>query len=85
MLTGESFRPARYLRNGHVQTILASSSVRAWGKNAMRDAAREVILTTRDNIRLLGFYSPQRTEKEFLLATMAVKHGGRTLLMVWVS
>ena len=63
MLTGESFRPARYLRNGHVQTFLASSSVRAWGKNAMRDAAREVILTTRDKIRLLGLYSPQSTEK----------------------
>jgi hypothetical protein len=27
MLTAESFRPAPYLRNGHLQTILASSSL----------------------------------------------------------
>jgi len=73
MLTGESFRPARYLRNGHVQTILASSSLRAWGKNAMRDAAREVILTTRDKIRLLGLYSPQSTEKA--VGTVILLHG----------
>ena len=73
MLTGESFRPARYLRNGHVQTFLASSSVRAWGKNAMRDAAREVILTTRDKIRLLGLYSPQSTEKA--AGTVILLHG----------
>ncbi len=65
MLTGESFRPARYLRNGHVQTVLASSPFRAWGKNPMRDAAREVILTTRDKIRLLGLYSPQSAKKAF--------------------
>jgi len=63
MLMGNSYRPARYLRNGHVQTILASSSVRAWGKNSMRDAARQVILTTRDKIRLLGLYSPHHAKK----------------------
>jgi predicted alpha/beta-fold hydrolase len=63
MLTGDSFRPARYLRNGHVQTILASSPFRVWGKNSMRDAARQEILTTKDKIRLLGFYSPQNTGK----------------------
>jgi predicted alpha/beta-fold hydrolase len=56
------FRPAWYLRNGQVQTILASSHFRAWGKNSMRHAAREVILTTGDHIRLLGQYSPQPTK-----------------------
>ena len=63
MLSGDSFRPTRYLRNGHVQTILASSPIRAWGKNSMRDAARQVILTAQDKIRLLGLYSPQHAKK----------------------
>ena len=53
------YRPAWYLRSGHIQTILASSSFRTWGKYAMRAAAREVILTTGENIRLLGHYSTQ--------------------------
>ena len=63
MLTGESFRPARYLRNGHVQTILASSPFRAWGQNPVRNNARELILTTPDEIRLLGLYSSQKSEQ----------------------
>jgi len=63
MLIGKSYRPAKYLRNGHVQTILASSPFRAWGKNSMRDAARQMILTIRDNIRLLGLYSPHQAKK----------------------
>jgi predicted alpha/beta-fold hydrolase len=63
MLEAETFRPAWYLRNGHVQTILASSPFRTWGKNPMRDAARDVILTTGDEIRLHGLYSPQALKK----------------------
>ena len=63
MLNTESFRPAPYLRNGHLQTILASSSFRAWGKNPMFDAARKMIITTSGNVRLLGFYSPQKYKK----------------------
>ena len=45
-------------RYGHLQTILASSPFRAWGKNPMCDAAREMIITTSGGVRLLGFYSP---------------------------
>jgi uncharacterized protein len=63
MLTAESFRPAPYLRNGLIQTILASSSFRAWGKNPMCDAAREMMITTSGGVRLLGYYSPQRFKK----------------------
>jgi hypothetical protein len=63
MLMAESFRPAPYLRNGHLQTILASSSLRAWGKNPMCDAAREMTITTSSGVRLLGFYSPQKSYK----------------------
>ena len=63
MLTAESFRPAPYLRNGHLQTILASSSFRAWGKNPICDAAHELIIKTSGDVRLLGFYSPQKYNK----------------------
>jgi predicted alpha/beta-fold hydrolase len=63
MLTADSFRPAQYLRNGQIQTILASSPFRAWGKNHMRSVAREMILTTAQGIRLLGFYSTQQAGK----------------------
>jgi len=59
MLNGNSFKPARYLRSGHVQTILASSPFRAWGKNTMRSAAQEVILEAGQKTRLLGLFSPQ--------------------------
>jgi len=63
MLTAESYRPAPYLRSGHLQTILASSSFRAWGKNPMCEAAREKIVITRGGVRLLGLYSPQKSIK----------------------
>jgi predicted alpha/beta-fold hydrolase len=63
MLNAESFRPAPYLRNGHLQTILASSPFRAWGKNPMYEAAREMIITTSGGVRLLGFYSSQKIKK----------------------
>ena len=61
--SAKTYKPAWYLRNGHIQTILASSSIRAWGKYTLRAAAREVILTTAEKVRLLGHYSPQPTEK----------------------
>jgi predicted alpha/beta-fold hydrolase len=61
MLTAESYRPAPYLRSGHIQTILASSPFRAWGKNPMLDAAREMIVDTPGGVRLLGLYSPQKS------------------------
>jgi predicted alpha/beta-fold hydrolase len=64
MKVAESFRPAPYLRNGHLQTILASSSFRAWGKNPMCDAAREMTIRTSGGVRLLGYYSPQRSHQK---------------------
>ncbi len=62
MLTSNSYRPALLLRSAHLQTILASSKFRAWGKNPMLDAAQEMILETSDGIRLLGFYSPHKSQ-----------------------
>jgi predicted alpha/beta-fold hydrolase len=58
------------LRNGHLQTFLASSDLRARGPNPMRDAARDVILEAGSGIRLLGSHSPQRTVTPKGLAVM---------------
>jgi predicted alpha/beta-fold hydrolase len=58
------FRPyaaPMLLRNGHLQTFLASSNLRTLGPNPMLAAARDVILEAGDGIRLLGSHSPQRT------------------------
>jgi predicted alpha/beta-fold hydrolase len=57
-----SFQPSWYLRNGQVQTILASSPFRAWGKNPMCAAAREMIIKTPQGIRLQGFHSRQKSD-----------------------
>jgi uncharacterized protein len=46
-----------WLRNGHLQTFLASSGLRARGANPMREAARDVILEAGGGIRLLGSHS----------------------------
>ncbi|MCJ7771575.1 MAG: alpha/beta fold hydrolase [Desulfobacterales bacterium] len=55
----ESFRPPRLLRNAYVQTILASSRIRALGKNPMADVEQEMLFKTDNGARLQGFYSPQ--------------------------
>lgn len=47
------------LRNGHLQTLLASASLRAGGPNPMLAAAHEMILETSAGVRLLGAHSPQ--------------------------
>jgi len=51
-------RPAPFwLRNGHLQTFLASSALRARGANPMLEAAGDVILEAGNGIRLLGSHS----------------------------
>jgi predicted alpha/beta-fold hydrolase len=54
-----SFQPPLFLRNAHVQTVLASSKLRTLGANSMRDVARQKIIETAEGIRLLGYYSVQ--------------------------
>lgn len=54
-----NLRPPLLLRPPAFQTLLASAGLRAMGKNPMVAAARETILTTVDNVRLLGFVSRQ--------------------------
>lgn len=58
MIASNTFEPAPWLKNAHVQTILASSRVRALGKNPMVEASQKRILDAGDGVRLLGFHSP---------------------------
>jgi hypothetical protein len=51
------YRSPLLLRNGHLQTFLASSRIRARGPNPMVAAAREIVLATSEGIRLLGALS----------------------------
>ncbi|GAB6904656.1 alpha/beta hydrolase [Desulfosarcina cetonica] len=53
------FVPPLFLKPAMLQTFLASASLRAWGNNPMLDAARKVVLTTDQGVRLLGFISRQ--------------------------
>lgn len=54
-----SFNPPWYLRSGQIQTILASTPLRARGKNPVRDAAEEITIKTPQGIRLQGYHSAQ--------------------------
>ena len=55
----DDFNPPFYLRSTFAQTLLASNKLSTWGKNAMLDCAKEVILNPMDDVRLQGFYSLQ--------------------------
>ena len=57
-----SYQPPWYLRNGQIQTILASIALRAWGVNPMRTAAREMIIKTPEGVRLQGYHSSRGSE-----------------------
>ena len=59
MLNAKPLNPPWPLKSAGLQTMLASLGLRALGQNPMLDAAREIVLTTRDGIRLLGFASRQ--------------------------
>jgi len=56
----DSFEPPLFLKNAHVQTILASSKLRTLGPNAMRAVARKEIIETAEGIKLLGYHSVQK-------------------------
>ncbi|CAG1772598.1 hypothetical protein BAC2_02735 [uncultured bacterium] len=57
------YTPPLPLRNGHIQTFLASSSLRAWGPNSMQTAARAEIIATDAGVNLLGVRSRQRAAR----------------------
>jgi hypothetical protein len=55
----DAYRAPLPLRNGHLQTFLASAAFRARGPNPMSAAATEVVVETGGGTRLLGSHSPQ--------------------------
>jgi predicted alpha/beta-fold hydrolase len=55
----DRFQPPPYLKNAYVQTILGSSKLRALAPNIMRDIAREIIVKTPEDIKLMGYHSAQ--------------------------
>jgi len=57
--TCADLNPPFFLKPTGIQTVLASAKFRAMGKNPMIDAAREVVLTTTEGVRLLGYISRQ--------------------------
>ena len=59
MQTRDSFQPPLFLKNAHIQTVLASSKLRTLGTNSMRDVARKEIINTSVGIKLLGHHSVQ--------------------------
>lgn len=58
MTNPSDFMPPIGLRGPFVQSVLASSKIRARGKNSMAAAQREVVVETSEGVRLQGFYSP---------------------------
>ena len=55
----DGFDPPHFLKNAHVQTVLASSRLRTLGSNIMRDVSRQKIIDTAGGIKLLGHHSVQ--------------------------
>jgi len=59
MQTLDRFQPPLFLKNAHVQTVLASSKLRTLGPNTMRAVARKEIIETTGGVNLLGYHSVQ--------------------------
>ncbi len=57
------FQPPWHLKHAMVQTLLASLKIRAWGKKSMLHQEKKVILSIKDDIKLMGFHSLQKYEK----------------------
>ncbi|HZP67020.1 MAG TPA: alpha/beta fold hydrolase [Rudaea sp.] len=68
MSVADDFRPHRWLRNPHVQSLLASSGVRRMlfrrRQTALERGRSEHILDCGNGVRLQGFHTPQRAYAE---------------------
>jgi predicted alpha/beta-fold hydrolase len=56
-----SFDPPVGLRSAHLQTILSSLKIRARGEKQLDREAREILVDAGDSVRLLGYYTGQKT------------------------
>ena len=52
-----TFNPTWPLKNGMLQTLLSSSSLRVRGPNSMRSDARQMVIDAGNGVRLLGYMS----------------------------
>jgi uncharacterized protein len=66
-----NFKPSVFIRNSHLQSILASSRLRVLGKNPLLAKAQEIIITTSGGSRLLSFLSPQTNSRGLII----IMHG----------
>jgi predicted alpha/beta-fold hydrolase len=67
-MNATDFRPSRFLRNPHVQSVLASSGLRRWlatrRGNDIEARAVEHVIDCGDGARLQGFHTSQRSLAE---------------------
>jgi uncharacterized protein len=78
MTQPDEFRPRGLLRNAHVQSVLASSSLRRWRfrdrHRALDRASREVVIDCSAGVRLQGFHAKQ-TARETARGLVILLHG----------
>ena len=72
----QTFNPPSYLRPALVQSVLASSKVRAWGSGKLRARAREELLEAGEGVRLLGLYTPATGTSRGLVVLIHGWEGG---------
>ncbi len=62
-----NFIPSVFIRNRHLQSILASSRLRILGNNDLSAQSQEIIITTSSGSRLLSFLSHQANSKGLII------------------
>ncbi|OPY86263.1 MAG: putative hydrolase [Smithella sp. PtaU1.Bin162] len=62
-----SFRPSLFIRNRHLQSILASSRLRSFGTNNLLKTSQETIINTSGGSRLLAFISRRLNHKGLII------------------
>jgi uncharacterized protein len=62
-----NFKPSVFIRNCHLQSVLASSRLSIFGKNLLLTQSHEIIITTSNGSRLLSFLSPQANPRGLII------------------
>lgn len=65
--SGDKFNPSFFLKNPHLQSIMASSKLRVPLENHMKKKSREVIISASAGSRLLSFLSPHPASKGLII------------------
>ena len=67
ILNDFSFRPSIFIKNNHIQSILASSRLRIPRENSLQKHSKEIIITTSGGSRLLSFFSQQKNPRGLII------------------